>query len=223
MSSDIFKHLRYNPEKLCSIGFKKEDGDLVKRFFIADEAMIMTVRIDSDGTAECDVCDKDTGEEYVLHKVLGASGDFVGKVRSDYDAVLEHIAADGFDRQAFKSPVTEALTIHVREEYKTELEFLWEKSPDFAVCRRQDNKKWYAVIMNLKKDRFGIKSQERLEVVNLRINPSQKELIVNNKSIFPAYHMNKKSWISVFLDGSVSTGEVLSMVDESYIRAGLKK
>ena len=36
------------------------------------------------------------------------------------------------------------------------------------------------------------------------------------KGFYPAYHMNKKSWISIILDGSVSTEIIEKLVETSY-------
>ena len=53
--------------------------------------------------------------------------------------------------------------------------------------------------------------------VNLKCEPNHA---VELRSIFdavkPGYHMNKKHWNSVFLDGSLPIGEVSRMVDHSY-------
>lgn len=38
----------------------------------------------------------------------------------------------------------------------------------------------------------------------------------------PAYHMNKTRWITVILDGSVSTREIYRLIDASYELADAK-
>jgi len=45
---------------------------------------------------------------------------------------------------------------YVKDNYDSEPEYLWEKDPASAVLRHSSNKKWYAVIMNVKKDRLGL-------------------------------------------------------------------
>lgn len=53
--------------------------------------------------------------------------------------------------------------------------------------------------------------------VNLKCEPDHA---IELRSIFdavkPGYHMNKKHWNSVYLDGSLPLGEVCRMVDHSY-------
>ena len=40
--------------------------------------------------------------------------------------------------------------------------------------------------------------------------------LVDNKSIFPAWHMNKKHWITIILDGSMPLDEIFKFIDRSY-------
>lgn len=44
-------------------------------------------------------------------------------------------------------------------------------------------------------------------------------------SVVPAYHMNKKHWNSIILDGSVPDEDIKRMIGESYdlIRAGIRR
>ena len=68
--------------------------------------------------------------------------------------------------------------------------------------------------MTVSKEKFNYKNSDFVEVLNLRVNNLEK--IIDNKTIFPAYHMNKKYWISVILDESVSSEIIEKLIDESY-------
>jgi predicted DNA-binding protein (MmcQ/YjbR family) len=53
--------------------------------------------------------------------------------------------------------------------------------------------------------------------VNLKCNPSLAlELRERYASVIPGYHMNKKHWNTVLLDGSIPDKEVFSWIDHSY-------
>ena len=53
--------------------------------------------------------------------------------------------------------------------------------------------------------------------VNLKCNPYHaQELRDKYRSIIPGYHMNKRHWNSVYLDGSISDSLIKQMIDESY-------
>ena len=45
---------------------------------------------------------------------------------------------------------------------------------------------------------------EIIEIINVKIDPSIKEELIKNNDIYEAYHMNKKSWISLKLDDTLS-------------------
>ena len=53
--------------------------------------------------------------------------------------------------------------------------------------------------------------------LNLKCDP---ELALNLRerfeSVRPGYHMNKKHWNTVVMDGSIPTKEILKMIDHSY-------
>ena len=116
----------------------------------------------------------------------------------------------------FKSKQALLIKNYVRERYGDEFEYLWEKTPENAVFRRQDNKKWYGAVLTVKRDRIGLKGDEKIEVLDLRGKPEEIAQIVDGERYFPAYHMNKKSWYTICLDGSVSVAEICERIDKSY-------
>ena len=62
--------------------------------------------------------------------------------------------------------------------------------------------------------------------INLKCDPERAlELRAQYDSVQPGYHMNKKHWNTVVIDGSIPDEEVLEMIDHSYERviAGLRK
>jgi predicted DNA-binding protein (MmcQ/YjbR family) len=53
---------------------------------------------------------------------------------------------------------------------------------------------------------------------NVKLDPEHAvELREQYESIQPGYHMNKKHWSSVIIDGSVSEKLLRQLVDESYL------
>lgn len=53
--------------------------------------------------------------------------------------------------------------------------------------------------------------------INLKCEP-QRALLMRSlfERIIPGYHMNKKHWNTLILDGSIPEYEVLSLIDHSY-------
>ena len=53
--------------------------------------------------------------------------------------------------------------------------------------------------------------------MNLKCDPNQAfELRDLFPAVIPGYHMNKKHWNSIILDGSIPVGEIERMIDHSY-------
>ena len=53
--------------------------------------------------------------------------------------------------------------------------------------------------------------------LNLKSLPEQAEVLRELYSaVLPGYHMNKRHWNTVVLDGSLPDEDVLGMIDESY-------
>ena len=85
-----------------------------------------------------------------------------------------------------------------------------------AVFRHKHNKKWFALVMSIPENKFGLKSDKKVDVVNLKCDPNLTEELFRDFGIFPAYHMSKTKWISVLLDGRVDFEKVKMLVDVSY-------
>lgn len=64
------------------------------------------------------------------------------------------------------------------------------------------------------------------QLLNLKCDPAHAiELRDIFAEIIPAYHMNKRHWNSVILDGDLPNGEIERLIDHSYslVVKGLKK
>lgn len=58
----------------------------------------------------------------------------------------------------------------VKEKYGTEAEYQWRKFPNYAVLRNQ-NKKWYAVIMDVPKEKLGIQDAGIVDILDVKCDP----------------------------------------------------
>lgn len=64
---------------------------------------------------------------------------------------------------------------------------------------------------------FALTSLNRDPAVNLKCNPERAiELREHHSSIIPGYHMSKKHWNTVILDGSISDALLIELIDHSY-------
>mgnify|MGYP002715601320 CR=1 FL=1 len=115
-----------------------------------------------------------------------------------------------------KKATIDTVLNYANEKYGTIPEYLWLKTPDSAVLRHQGSKKWYGIIMNIKKKALGIDDDGYIDILNIKCEPLIRECLLSENKAYPAYHMNKKFWISLPLDGSLSLDEVCGAIDESY-------
>ena len=64
---------------------------------------------------------------------------------------------------------------------------------------------------------FAITDLNAFESVNLKCDPERAvELREEHQGITPGYHMNKKHWNTVRMDGSVKDALVVELLDHSY-------
>lgn len=106
--------------------------------------------------------------------------------------------------------------LYAKKFFKTEPEFLWRSSPGNAVLRNADNRKWYAIIMDVPRYKLGLEGTEPIDVLDVKCNPLMLGSLLMNDGYFPAYHMHKGRWISVILDGTVPKDEIFSLLNISY-------
>lgn len=103
-----------------------------------------------------------------------------------------------------------------KERYGTEPDYPFNDKYNSAVLRHSDTRKWYGIILNVSPKVFGLSGEEKVDVINLKIDPIMMGSFLQKKGIFPAYHMSKTCWISVLLDGTVSEETVSFLIDISF-------
>ncbi len=222
MRKEIFGFKKPNTSKLTAYGFESSDNGYVYKTPVLNGEFTLSVLIGADGEVKTAVTDNGLNEEYVLHLVEGSTGEFVGKVRAEYERVLLDVCEKCFEKEVFSGAQAKATLRYIREKYGDELEFLWEKFDNNAIWRRKDNKKWYGVMIVLPISKLGIKGDGMAEIVDLRIETPEIEKLTDNIRIFKAYHMNKSHWITVLLDSGLKNETLFKLIDKSYELA-LKK
>lgn len=106
---------------------------------------------------------------------------------------------------------------YIKKKYGVSPEYPWSKYDANAVFRHNDNSKWFALVMEVGKDKLGLSGKESVDVINLKIDdPYFHDVLVQEDGIMPAYHMNKFHWISVLLDGTVPQERVCDLIDLSF-------
>ena len=108
------------------------------------------------------------------------------------------------------------LIAYARERYGTEPEYLWEKLPDAFVLRHAENRRWYAVVMDVQRDRLGLPGEGFVSLMDVKCGPLLSGSYLGQSGVVPAYHMNKNHWLGVLLDGSAAGKTVAELLALSY-------
>lgn len=212
---NYFKDRKINYDRLIEYGFILKEDNYYYEKIINDGVFKIVIEINKQQKI-AKVIDLLNDQEYNLVDVKGATGNFVGKIKEIYEALINDIVDKCSDVDVFKSKQTIAIINYVKAKYDNDLEFLWKKSPKNAIWRNQNNRKWYGAVLVISKDKLKIESNEMVEILDLRYQKNDIKNIIDNYKIFPGYHMNKDNWITIILDGRVELEEIYQLIDNSY-------
>lgn len=210
---EVFKRRTILFDKLETFGFIRENDVYVLERSLT-EGMTCRVTISSAGDVIGKVYDAELGEEYVNHRNESATGAFVVGVRTAFENFLREIAEACSIPKLYVGDQTNRVNAHIASEFGVSPEFLWVKFPHFGVYRNPATRKWFAIIMNVAKGKVVPGSEGEAEVMNLKLDDRTEEYL--GVGVYPSYHMNQKSWVSVLLDGTVSDDVIAEMLAVSF-------
>ncbi len=212
----IFKTKIFDKEKLEKFGFKKCGKTYTYKQKLLDNQFELTITISTDKQIETKMTDLSSNDIYTLHLIEDADGTFVGKVRETYETFLENLAGKCCVDTPFIFPQSNRLSNLIKEKYNTTPEFLWEKFPGFGVFRNQKSGKWFGLISNIDKSKLDKKHSGEIEILNIKLDKDEILELVKKSGFYPAYHMNKKSWITIILDDTIPDKNIINLIDKSY-------
>ena len=105
---------------------------------------------------------------------------------------------------------------YINEIYKVSADYPFEATPNTAVYRHRGNRKWFALLMEVPKEKFGKTECGMVSVINLKCDPLLIGSLILEEGIYPAYHMNKNHWISVLIDENTDEDKLKWLVDLSF-------
>ena len=106
--------------------------------------------------------------------------------------------------------------------YSTLPDYPFDEDFETAVFRHGDNRKWFALSMQVSRRKFGIDSDEVIDVVNLKLPTEMFGSFGASDGVYPAYHMNKLHWISVLLPDAPSD-VVQCLTNASFVATKTKR
>ena len=96
----------------------------------------------------------------------------------------------------------------------TEIDQPFDEDFDTWVARHCGNRKWFALI-------FDVKGRP---AVNLKCDPLEADFLRSvYEGVTPGYHMNKTHWNTVYLDADVPDEELVRMTENSFSLTDKKK
>ena len=108
------------------------------------------------------------------------------------------------------------LQTYIEETYGTIGECLWAKYPTYMIFRHSSNRKWFAEIMEIPREKLGLDRGGEIAVVDVKCDTRLIGSFREEKGIFPAYHMSKAHWLTVALDGTADDEKIKFLLDMSY-------
>ena len=111
---------------------------------------------------------------------------------------------------------------YVKKKYKSTPEYLWRRYPEYAVFRHEDNRKWFAIIMDIGRGKVFPGEEGEIEVMNLKLDDKAEDY-VKQGAAHPSYHMNHKSWVTVVFDDGVPDRTIKEMIEISFQNSFKKK
>lgn len=215
LETELFKRNHINLTKLENYGFKKENNTYkyTKKFMDNFEA---SITITKNGKVSGKIYDLSTNDEYTNFRVKDQIGEFVTQVREEYTNILINIRNNCFEQLYFTTEQANRITKLIIETYNDNPEFPWETAPGNAIFRNKTTKKWYALIANINKNKLDKNYSEEIEIINLKLSKEQIPHLLSKQGFYPAYHMNKKNWITIILDNTLPDKEIIEYIKESY-------
>ena len=202
----------FTKEKLLQYGFKEEAEKLIYRKEILDSSFLIEI-VFVDSQLLIEVYDLEFDEIYSLYSVDSAIGETVQNIREHVEKLLSSILGLAEESGKISSEIIDYCNGKYGENHVNP----FKKHPDILAFVNEKNK-WYALFSGVDYNKLNKNTDitTKVKILNVKY-PTDKILeIIDNKNIFPAYHMNKKHWISIVLDKNIKMETIKELIDISY-------
>ncbi len=241
LESDFFKRSRPDFRKLEAFGFQRTSGNNDNGHIytyseeLPDGQFRAELSVSEDGGIIGRVIDLETNEEYLPIRVENQIGSFSGNVREMYLEFLAKIDCACFVPVHFMFDQANRTEAWINREYGVDVEFPWEKYPGNGTFKCSENGKWFAALLTVEFGKLASGADEAdanadgsetatlkhdeeeiVEVINLKADPEKIPALTKIPGVHPAWHMNKKHWISVILDDTLTDAQAFDLIRESY-------
>ena len=211
--SYIFRSAKIKKDSLKAAGFTTSDDNSYEMgvpvsngAFKADITLVL-----SDQTLTVQLFDSATGEKYALFD-MPSHGAFVASLREEVQEIIDDIKAKCFETNDLKDDYI----AWIKSKFGAEPDYPWPDDAPYSFVFRCPNEKWFALVMRIKYRQLGLTGDENVWVVNMKADQDSIPNLVDHKSIFPAWHMNKKHLITVLLTAVTDFNKLCELTEKSY-------
>lgn len=206
----IFDKYVFSPEKALTYGFELIDGNYVLKKPLQENGFYAVFCV-SENDIEVNVYEDPDGELYLPYNT-SADGGFVNRIRADAETILNKMVKECFVFADIKAQLLD----YVFNKYGTVPESPWDYLEQYHTLNTAKRHKWYGLFMFIPYKYLGIEKEGKINVLNLKVKTEDISALIDNVHFFPAYHMNKKYWITILLDREVDIERIKTLLDDSY-------
>ncbi len=105
---------------------------------------------------------------------------------------------------------------YVQTTFSTAPEYLWKNDNNSAVLRNETSGKWYGILLRISADKLGLEGNKILDILNVKCDKLMLGSFLQQEGFYPAYHMNKTSWVTILLDEKADPNKIKFLIDASY-------
>ena len=212
IEKEIFKRGKIDYQKLIQYGFKKDNEIYKYSVNFMNDKFRADITININGQVTGKVWDIKVDDEYTNFRIENNTGEFAGKVKEEYQNILNDIKDKCFINEDFIYNQTNRIAKYIKDKYNVSPEFPWDSSPGCGVFRCPNNK-WFGLIMNIDESKLNTHSGE-VEIINIKANNITE--LIKKEGYYRAYHMNKEKWLTILLNDTIKDDEIFALIDESY-------
>lgn len=228
----LLKNREFDMQKAQDFGFIKTSEGWIYSRPLSEPGFEFQVTL-KEQEPSVRIMETQTGEVYAPALLPTPAGTFAARLKSQSMEILKEIIEKCSFLKVFMNPFIQSLIRYAEETYGEKPEFLWKQFPTNAILRRKDNKKWYAAFLTVSPNKLkasegmpknetksGSKEQnDPAEIIDFRIEEEKLPGLLDGRKYFPAWHMNKKHWITVLPGESASFEEVRLLLENSRLLA----
>ncbi len=223
LEEELFRRLRPNIQRLIQYGFLKQNGIYRYQTKLEDTGMYAIITVEGNAVSGR-VLDELTNEEYVAVYTVGKKGKFATQVRTVYLSCLEDIAKNCFEKVMYSSRQANTMHEWMINELHDIADHPFTKSQngkrttdhEFTAYKPSDSDKMYVLMFSIGMHKLDKACDEnQVDAMNIKVEPSKVGDLLQLPGFYPAYHMNKKHWVTALLDGTIEDAVLKELLVKS--------